>query len=234
MDCWICGNPEADSYEHITKHSDLKSLFGCVSQNSPVYVNSNFIRNLPLRSIKKSKYLKFKTPICSNCNNNLTSEHDKAWQHFSEYLRFRNPSIKAETYIRLNRVFVDKSKQKMLLVHLYFVKLFGCAINDYGIQIDLSSLSKSILNNSVNSNIYISFSISRHLAQFNIAGPSDIHCILENNRVVYAQWLYTVGAINLTVIYAEPGQKRLGLINSWNPSLNTKRIYISDFDEMKT
>jgi hypothetical protein len=230
MSCWICGSPDADSYEHIIKASDLKSLFGKVSQNNLVYANSNHVKNLPLRSIKKPSSLKFKTPICSNCNNNLTSHHDKAWQHLSEYLRFRNPLIKAKDYIRLNKVFANKSKQEMLGVHLYFVKLFGCAINDYGIQIDLSNLSKSILNNLANPNIYISFSISKYLSQFNMAGPSDIQCVRENNRVVYAQWLYTVGAINLTIIYAEPGQDRQGLINSWNPKMNTKRIYINEFD----
>ena len=230
MNCWICGNPDADSHEHITKASDLKSLFGHVSQINPIYVNSNYEKNLRLPSIKKPKLLKFKKPICSNCNNSLTSEHDKAWQHLSVYLRFRNPPIKATDYVRFSKIFADKAKQKMLLAHLYFVKLFGCIINEYDIKIDLSILSKSILNNIANPNIFISFSVSNYLNQFNMAGPSDIQCVLENDRVVYAQWLYTVGAINLTIIYSEQGQDRLGLINSWNPKMNTKRIYIKDFD----
>lgn len=230
VNCWICGSVGADSYEHIVKASDLKSLFGKVSQNNVVYANSNNIKNLSLKSIKKPEILKFKTPICSNCNNNLTSVHDKAWQHLSEYLRFRNPPIKAKKYIRINKIFSNKSKQRMLWVHLYFVKLFGCAINDYGIQIDLSYLSNSILKDLVNPNIYISFSISEVMSQYNFAGPSDIHCVNENNRVVYATWAYTVGALNVTVIYSEPEQDRLGLVNSWNPRMNTKRIYISDFD----
>lgn len=234
MNCWICGGPDADSYEHSIKASDLKSLFGQVSQNNFIYLNSNHEKNLPLRSIKKPKSLKFKTPICSNCNNNLTSDHDKAWQHLSGYLRFRNPPITATSYIRLNKIFDNQSKQKMLWAHLYFVKLFGCAINDHGIQIDLSNLSKSILNNLPNPNIFISFSISKYLSQFNMAGPSDIQCVVENNSVVYAQWLYTVGTINLTIIYAELGQNRLGLIKSWNPAMNTKRIYISDFDDIQS
>lgn len=232
MNCWICGSHDADSYEHLIKASDLKSLFGQVSQNNFIYANSNHVKNLPLRSIKKPKALKFKTPICSNCNNNLTSVHDKAWQHLSEYLRFRNPPIKTTSYVRLNKIFANESKQKMLWVHLYFVKLFGCAINDHGIQIDLSNLSKSILTNSTNPNIYISFSTSKYLSQFNMAGPSDIQCVVENNRVVYVHWLYTVGIINLTIIYAEHGQNRLSLINSWNPRMNTKRIYIGDFDAL--
>jgi hypothetical protein len=234
MKCWICGSPDADSYEHIIKASDLRSLFGQVSQNNFICANSNSLKNSPLTSIKKPKSLKFKKPICSNCNNNLTSEHDKAWQHLSEYLRFRGPEIKPTDYVRLNKIFARESKKKMLLAHLYFVKLFGCAINDYDIQIDLSNFSKSILNNSAHPNVYILFSISNYLCKFNMAGPSDIQCVIENDRVVYAHWMYSVGAINLTITYAEDEQKnRMGLINSWSPKMNTKRIYISDFDDTK-
>lgn len=163
----------------------------------------------------------------------MTSNYDKAWQHLSEYFRYRNPLIKAGSYLRFSKIFGGNPKEKMLWVHLYFVKLFGCAINDQDIKIDLSNLSKSILNNFANPNINISFSISNHLSKFNMAGPSDIQCIEDGNRVVYAQWCYTLGAINVIIIYAEFGQDRNGLVNSWNPQMNTKRIYISDFDDYK-
>jgi hypothetical protein len=39
MRCWICSD-EADSAEHLIKASDLRALFGNVSQKNPIYFHT--------------------------------------------------------------------------------------------------------------------------------------------------------------------------------------------------
>ena len=60
MYCWICGD-NATTGEHILKASDLKSEFGDVSQQNPLYLNSKEKSNIKINSIRRSKELKFNT-----------------------------------------------------------------------------------------------------------------------------------------------------------------------------
>ena len=54
MKCWICGD-DANSGEHMIKASDLKSLFGHVTQMAPLYFHTDEKRNQPVAGIKSDK-----------------------------------------------------------------------------------------------------------------------------------------------------------------------------------
>ena len=144
MKCWICGE-DANSGEHLIKASDLKSLFGQVTNRSPLYFHSDAVRNQPIQGLKSDK-LKFSSRICARCNNQRTQTHDHAWETLSNYIRSRQPPIQRGTVVRLDKAFPGSVRQSMLDVHLFFLKLFGCLIVEHSIPMDIAPFSEAILH----------------------------------------------------------------------------------------
>ena len=135
MICWICGS-DGNSGEHLVKASDIKSVFKNISQNTPlVYRRSDTLK----RKIgsRKANILKSNALICTDCNNKRTSDHDRAWETLSEYLRQYPLEKRGPLRIRLSKVFKQNRFQNVLAAHLYFVKLFGCRIIEESIPIDI-------------------------------------------------------------------------------------------------
>ncbi len=221
MKCWICGE-NGSTGEHLTKASDLRSLFGRVTQKSPIYIHREQERNIRINSIKKSPKLKSPSLICKNCNNARTAPHDRAWEKLSTYLRNKKPPIKKGDIIRLEKVFPGAVKRSMLNVHLYFVKLFGCAIVDHNIPIDLDMFCDSIMGEKPHDKIHLAFWSGKALG----TGYSNLESDSVAGRCVYATWFYIVGSVAINIIYAEPDECRRGLIGSWNPKKITKRLRV--------
>lgn len=223
MKCWICGS-EANTGEHRTKASDLKSEFGKISQQNPLYLHTKEKRNVKVNSIKRSKALKSDALICANCNNAETSAFDKAWESLSNYLRGRE-DLRKGSIVKLDKIFPGKVKDSMLNVHLYFVKLFGCAIKEHHVPIDLSIFSQSVLNKKAHPKVHICIGITKSLE----TGNTDLQTANLSGKCAFATWFYIIGNIAVNVMYAEPNEKRKGLINSWHPTKQTKRLCLSEF-----
>lgn len=125
---------EGNTGEHVLKASDLKSHFGHVSQQKPLFYHTAAKKNIPIGSLKGPR-LKSKALICNNCNSNLTQSYDRAWEKLSSYLRANWPELSKTRKLNLSKVFPGSSKKSLLDVHLYFVKLFGCRIVEYKIPL---------------------------------------------------------------------------------------------------
>jgi hypothetical protein len=182
MKCWICGT-EAKTGEHLTKRSDLKAVFPSASQKSPLFLSTDLKRNVKIGSID-NRHLKSKALICGCCNSARTKPHDEAWEKLSKYLREKKPQIKAKEIIKLNKVFRDPNNKKSMLcgstnksmldVHLFFVKLFGCAIIEHDIPIDITGFSEAIMNQKPHPLIHLAMSpspdigIKKHIARSNM------------------------------------------------------------------
>jgi len=221
MKCWICGD-DGRTGEHLTKASDLRSLFGKVTQKSPIYIHTDQKRNIKINSIKKSYKLKSPSLICQNCNNSRTAPHDRAWETLSTYLRRKNPPIKKGDIIRLEKVFPGAVKKSMLKVHLYFVKLFGCAIVEHNIPIEIDMFRDAIMQNKPHNKINLAFYSGKGLG----TGYSNIESYDISDRCIYATWSYIVGSVAVNIMYTEPDESRKRLVNSWNPRTITKRIRV--------
>ena len=222
MQCWICGD-EGTTGEHLTKLSDLKSHFGHVSQNSPLYFHTGEKMNSKLKSIKKDARLKSSALICGPCNNAKTSKYDRAWEKLSNYLRQKKPPIRKGDIIKLEKVFPGTVKRSMLRVHLFFVKLFGCAIVAYNVPIDIAPLRNGLLQEKPVNNVYLAFWSSNGMGD----GYSEMEYDTVGGKCTYATWFYTIGAVSVNVMYALPTENRLGLVGSWHPSNITKRVKIA-------
>lgn len=224
MKCWICGDT-ASSGEHMTKASDLRSMFGPVSQRTPLFMHTPLKRNLPVAGIKSDK-LKFKALLCARCNNERTQPHDQAWEALSHYLRERQPPVRPGMVVNLATVFPGKVKQSMLYVHLYFVKLFGCLIVENSVPMDIGPFSAAILQERAHPNVHLSLWALLDHGAHKFAGQTPIETARLHGRVAFATWVHYVGHIAVNVMYAEPGERRHGLLTAWHPANVTKLMHL--------
>ncbi len=223
MKCWICGK-KGDSGEHLVKASDIRNYFGTISENSPVYTHNKFKRNIPIRSAK-SKRFKSTALICKHCNNTLTQPHDVAWEKLSNYLLYKYPNTKSVKRINLSKVFPGKTKKQLLNVHLFFAKLFGCRIIENNIPINTSSFSHAILNNTAHNELFLMF-CETPTFKTKYAGISEVQAIKDNDKVVWAEWLYTVGHISVKVIYSADTHHLGRVGRAWHPRRHSKIITV--------
>jgi len=110
----------------------------------------------------------------------------------------------------------------MLKIHLYFIKLFGCHIVTAKIPIDLAGFSSSIMNGKSHPNVHLRFcEIEQRVGMSNIEA-----LIADNGDCAFATWFYEIENLAVNVMYASPGEKREGLVNSWHPRLATNKLVI--------
>jgi hypothetical protein len=118
----------------------------------------------------------------------------------------------------------------MLLVHLYFVKLFGCQIMEAGIPIDISTFSNAILEGESHPNIYLSFGRLRDVG-FKNAGGSDVTVKSLKGKPIAAAWMYHIENMCVKVTYAAEGIKLQNLDRLYNPRLGAKQLLLEDFSD---
>jgi hypothetical protein len=227
--CWICGEA-ATSGEHKTKRTDLQLAFGKPTQERPLFLHDDKRTNRHVRSFK-ADILKSSAHICAHCNNARTQDHDQAWEAMSAYIYRRSPAFKPDDEIRVKHFFKKDTKQRMLAVHLYFLKLFGCKIkeNDQLPQIDLKPFADAILKGQPHPNVYLDFAQGT-----DYVGPSHLDVQhADNFKKIYAQWMYQLPWITVFIIYATASEHtaehmRRGLVKAWHPKGGKHNPIISD------
>lgn len=226
--CWICKERKADSGEHKTKRSDLLAVLGKPTQDEPFYFQALNRRNKPIGSLD-AKILKSPIRICAFCNNARTQPHDRAWEYMSDRLRSRRLAV--GRWVRCNRIFGSDVRRRMVDVHLYFLKLFGCMLaeakaNGYNLPIDLDAFSKAIMSGRPHAEVHLQFGRCD-----GTIGRSNLHCWkTDPGESVLAGWLYELDTIAVSVMYVQAGrfEHRRDI---WHPHSRTssKRFQIADF-----
>jgi hypothetical protein len=202
--CWICKKNRADSGEHKTKRSDLLAVLGKPSQDEPFFYHDLHKRNRPVGSLG-AKILKSPVRICSQCNNARTQPQDFAWETMSDRLRSRRLTI--GQWVRCNRIFAYSTRQQMINVHLFFLKLTGCMIaeakaNGHDVPIPLDPFSDAIVCGRPHAEVHLQF--GRHDGGI---GRSDLHVWkTEPGGSVLSGWLYQLDKVAVSVIYAQAGR----------------------------
>jgi hypothetical protein len=225
MKCWICG-ADADSGEHVIKASDLRSVFGHVSAQHPLYLSTDLRRNQRVKG-QRADILKLNARICGKCNTQRTQPYDLAWEQLSRYLRSRKRVLKPNERIGLHKVFPGSVKRSMVGVHLYFVKLLGCHIAEHHMAIDLGPFSQALLHGSAHPLVYLAF-CSPIDGGLKSVGYTDMSVVRKQGKISFAVWFYCLDRFAVRVMYAEPGEHRQGLIDSWHPSKITKHVRIGN------
>jgi hypothetical protein len=175
--CWICGGA-ATTREHSTKRSDLKALFGEVSQSRPLFMHNDRQKNRRIGSLDADK-LKSEGRICDTCNNARTQAHDRAWERLSAHLRTRTPPIAPGVVVSCEEAFPGDAIQQMLNVHLYFLKLFGCHITAASLPIDIAPFSKATMHGTPHPGVYLKFGHVERGRYPRAVGMTDVHIMLD-------------------------------------------------------
>lgn len=225
MKCWICGK-EGNTGEHLLKASDLKSYFGHVSQKKPLFYHTDSRKNIPIGSIKGSRF-KSKALICNNCNSNLTQPYDRAWEKLSAYLRVNWSALGKSGKLNLSKVFPGSSKKSLLKVHLYFVKLFGCRIVEYNIPIDIAEFSNALQKQIAHKAIFIAIGNIPGEVKHKYAAVTPIEAVNDGNSTVFATWFYIIDTIAVNVIYSSVLGNEHVLRNAWHPSQASKTVKLT-------
>jgi hypothetical protein len=169
--------------------------------------------------------------LCARCNSSVTQPFDLAWDTFWTYLNKNEAALKTGSTIRLYRVFSYHAKREALNLHLYAVKLFGCVAAEFSIPLDLARMADAIARRQPNPNVYVGLGKRTWLKSLVFAGPTDVDCDLDGPKCVFAVWFLDVGIWRFQFIYAVPGQKRDGMLDTWNPT-RTRRIRLKTFGEV--
>jgi hypothetical protein len=124
--CWICG-VAADSAEHVFKARDLKRLFdadGYDSEKLPFHFSHDGYSRIQGPKSKKMKYLKV---ICQKCNNDRTSDFDKAYDQFSDWCE-TNQSAYGMNQMNLREIFGENYSEGIDKLRRYCAKSLGCQL----------------------------------------------------------------------------------------------------------
>jgi hypothetical protein len=225
--CWICGKFDENSREHKIKKTNLKILREPTSKK-PLLL-TNFERKYKVKG-RDGNCLKPKAPMCPFCNNTRTQSSDEAWDKLSAFFEDKK-MIKAGQTINLGKVFKGSVRHNMLLVHLYFIKLFGCAVVEYGLSgIDISDFSTAIMNKTSHPNIYIAFtnvpkSFPILLGYSNL--EIDRHTITGN--IICAGMFIQYGNFAVRILFSDETEIRAGLLSSWHRTNINKILKITQF-----
>lgn len=207
MKCWICGLNDADSREHLIKASDVRELFGNISQHKPVYghtLDAEFkaiSKNQRIGSSKSDK-LKLKPSLCKKCNSDKTSQFDDAWMMLCRHLLHQRLDTQNNLTIRLGNVFPYKRYEHALFVHLYFVKHFGCQIIDSAIPIDTKEFSQALIDNKSCESIFLLFKKWGKTSVKKQATLIPIETIKKGNQIILAITSYSIGNLTIEILYS--------------------------------
>jgi hypothetical protein len=229
LNCWICGR-KADSGEHRAKKSDLGLVFPNVSLEKPIYTKTEYGKPITIRSLDSDRF-KSRAKICQRCNTTRSQPFDQAWEKLSKYLQENTNSLRNKDYISLHKIFPGSTKESMLNVHLFFLKIFGCLIEEHKIPIPIEPFSDAILNRSEHSKIYLGIGYLQKLRGKNIVQILPVESVYDNEDelIHFANWQYIVKEVYVDVCYSiKPEYIRI-LRNMWQPSEIKKILKLNDF-----
>ena len=227
MLCWICG-ADAGTREHRVKNTDLRRVFGDVSQKDPIYFSISDNKRIPVGSTRSHR-LKSGSMICNDCNSRLTQPYDKSWETLSDYLATNIKRLARDQRVDLSRIFPGATKRSKIALQLYFAKLYGCIIAEHNVPINLKSFSDAIISNSAHDNLYLSFILRPDVARRRTASITEINAVCKNDVPVFANWYYRVGGIIVDVIYCDERRFMSTVRNYFHPNNGSKIMRLGTF-----
>jgi hypothetical protein len=203
--CWICGDP-ATTGEHKAKRSDLKAVFGEVSQQDPLIFNGGRQKNRRVGSLD-SPFMKWIDVLCADCNNRRTRSHDRAWEEFSRELLSDVALLVPGATILLSNILGVDHGRIMLGVHHYLAKAFGCLAAQelrFAAKIDLLGLGQSIREGRAYPALFFDVGVPPRVSNGPIVSASDPQLYLNpyDGSCGLATWFYNVNGVCALVAYA--------------------------------
>jgi hypothetical protein len=160
MLCWICRENEGNSFEHKFKSSDLKEFF--IDAKVGNYLRQGD-KNIPLQS-HRSKFATHNNPICTFCNNDLTSAHDKSYEKISSHISLNSiDRMYRNGFIDFKEIYGENWNTEVRNLIKYISKQIGCRLDKKFNHDKLKPLSDFILSNKYPENLKIVFGVNQGL-----------------------------------------------------------------------
>jgi hypothetical protein len=162
----------------------------------------------------------------------LTQKYDYAWEALSRYLKDNWLVIVKDKHFFLDNVFPNDTKVNAIRVHLFFVKLLGCMIAEYGIPINISGFSNAVLNEKSHRDIFLTFidasKLENDLGKF--VDRTPIEALIEHGIIVHtAIFLYTLYPVSIRVAYLPTKPIRELRYKAWHPRQISNQVNIGRF-----
>jgi len=148
-------------------------------------------------------------------------------------MRTWTPALGAGSVVWLKRIFGANRGRETLNVHLYFVKLFGCHVAGNNIPIDVRGFSDAIMQGKPHPRVYLNFGCGRTFDGKPLVGMTDMWLARPplGGSSRFATWFYDIGVVGINVMYAEPGERRQGMVGAWHPRQGATRLTMADYRE---
>lgn len=235
--CWICRDNPANSNEHMFKKSVLKLMYG--NQFNNFVKTADFNSPVPVQSIGSDE-LTYRNIICTTCNNQSTSDHDRAFHVFTSKILSSLDRLVSFGEFDITEMFYERSNHLLVWLQLYFVKILGCEFKEYlrkpgaKEKINLSKFGSSILKNKASSKISLCFGFHR----VNLKGKPklnslELDCLFRpgGRNIIKAKWFFTFGNLVYAVKYSEVPEYEKPW---WSPSLKSNTVNFVDFTDLYT
>jgi hypothetical protein len=125
----------ATTSEHRLKQSDIRSRYG----KGP-YHGANEVGHYRGEKMTKvqgpnSHALKYQPNLCGTCNSTTTQPFDISYEKFQKWVHANENKVLRRRFIDFFEVFGDSFETDQLNLYKYYVKSFGCRLNEAGINI---------------------------------------------------------------------------------------------------
>ncbi|HQS29540.1 MAG: hypothetical protein B7Y07_01840 [Halothiobacillus sp. 24-54-40] len=162
--CWICG-AEASTGEHMQKKTDVTAMFGTGTFEKVVKYDYDKKMKIPIQG-PGAAALKYDKNLCGNCNNARTQPFDRAYAKFCDHVRDNFSALQRTLTLNTNLIFrKDKARKERRNLFLYFVKAFGCQLNDKNIVIP-QVLREALLGKNYDSSFRVSICLNQFPLSF--------------------------------------------------------------------
>jgi hypothetical protein len=119
--CWWCGRPGPLTREHKFKRSDLGRMWD--GDESLLWGNGTERRTL--KSMRKSRDVRFEPGLCGPCNNDRSQPFDRAYQAFSDYV-WNHGELGRADWLDMAQVYGATWPTSVPDLARYFGKHIGC------------------------------------------------------------------------------------------------------------
>ena len=130
--CWWCGG-KGDAREHRIKRTVVIREFGPGIDRDTLHINRARVEEQ--RRGPNAGEMKFRTPLCVNCNSARSQRFDYAEVAFTNYYRAHEEEIVRTKILNLAGVFPLDLQRQAEDLRRYFVKHAACVINDLGFDV---------------------------------------------------------------------------------------------------